>query len=89
MHTDIQVGCSRSKRNQHLLSPQQREIPKEMKLEYHEADDSGECKNFKVPEELKFQGDRLLEDIERMKSRLSEGWNSVRINPESNQESRR
>ena len=66
---------SDSKRNQGFLTPQQLEIPNEMKVQYLDINDSGECKSFNVPEcksfnvpdELKFHGeDRFLEDIERM-----------------------
>jgi hypothetical protein len=54
---------SDSKRNQGLLSPQQQPIPAEMRIQYHEANDSGECKSFQIPDELKFQkGDRLLDE---------------------------
>jgi hypothetical protein len=67
------------KRNQGLLSPQQRDIPEDMIAQYHETTDSGECGNLKVPEELKFQGDRLLDDISKMKSRLGEGTLSESI----------
>ncbi len=63
---------SDSKRNQGLLSPQQQVIPEKMKADFHEHG-SGECDEFKVPDELKFNGDRLLEDIQRMKSRLGHG----------------
>ena len=58
-----------SRRNQGLLSPQQHQIPAELISQYHEVNDSGECnsKPFKVPDDLKFhEGDRFLEDIERM-----------------------
>ena len=34
---------------------------------------SGECEDFTVPETLKFQGDLLLDDINKMKARLGEG----------------
>jgi hypothetical protein len=40
---------------------------------YHEAEGSGGCEDFTVPEALKFQGDLLLDDINRMKARLGEG----------------
>jgi hypothetical protein len=34
-----------------------------MRVQYHEANDSGECKSFQIPDELKFQkGDRLLDE---------------------------
>jgi hypothetical protein len=62
---------SDSKRNQGLLSAQQKAIPDEMKADFEHG--SGECDEFKVPDELKFNGDRLLEDIRRMKSRLGKG----------------
>jgi hypothetical protein len=54
---------SDSKRNQGLLSPQQQPIPEEMRVQYHEANDSGECKTFQLPDVLKIQGgDRLLDE---------------------------
>jgi hypothetical protein len=61
-----------------LLIPQQLEIPNEMKVQYLDINDSGECKSFNVPDELKFHGgDRFLEDIEKMS--ITESFlNSIR-----------
>jgi hypothetical protein len=58
-------SLSDSKRNQHLLSPEQQPIPSEMSKLYHEAEGSGECSKFDVPECLKFRGDLLLDDLKR------------------------
>jgi hypothetical protein len=48
-------SMSDSRRNQHLLFPEQREIPAHMVKIYHEAEGSGESGKFEVPENLKFQ----------------------------------
>jgi hypothetical protein len=61
-------SMSDSKRNQHLLFPEQREIPAQMVKIYHDAEGSGESGKFEVPETLKFQRDLLLEDIARRKT---------------------
>jgi hypothetical protein len=68
---------SDSRRNQGLLSPQQRDIPEEMQKQYHETNGSGECDEFNVPDELKFKGDRLFEDIEKMKSHLGKERDTI------------
>ena len=60
-------------RNQGLLAPEQESVPVNMAKLYHEAEGSGECEDFTVPEALKFQGDLLLDDINKMKARLGEG----------------
>ncbi len=61
-------SMSDSKRNQHLLFPEQREVPAQMVKIYHEAEGSGESGKFEVPETLKIQRDLLLEDIARRKT---------------------
>jgi hypothetical protein len=60
-------ALSDSKRNQHLLTPDDRVIPSDMIKTYHEAEGSGECSKFDVPETLKFRGDLLLDDLKRMR----------------------
>ncbi len=56
-------ALSDSKRNQHLLTPEDRVIPSDMIKTYHEAEGSGECSKFDIPETLKFRGEKVKKAI--------------------------